>query len=218
VRIRVLIAIAAVLVVALGLKHLVFSGPSEQEQTDKVRVKVERLAQAKDVEGLVQQAQSSDEHAASLAVAALGNVGEAARQHIERALVDHRPAVREKAATAFAKVAPRQDAAKLAIMARKDGSANVRAAAVTGLERMDALTEMDAILDAMVDMDPAVRRRASRAALRFSGVLVQYNPDASIEDCRQGAERMRKYWQANKAEAFKTLELFLKQNQASQGQ
>lgn len=139
----------------------------------------------------------------------MGRLGEVAAPKIERAFSDPRAAVREKAATAYAKVATPQNAGKLATLVKEDKSPNVRAAAVTGLERMDALPQMDAILAAMVDPDPAVRRRAAHAARRFTGVNVQYDPEANLEECRQGAVRMRAYWQANKAEAFKAYELYV---------
>jgi HEAT repeat protein len=203
VRIRVLIGVAAALALALGAKYLFFSVPSPDEKTDHARAKAEALVRAKDVEGLVKEVQGSDEHAASLAVSALGYLGEAARLAVERALADRRPGVREKAATSFAKVATREQAGKLVALVKKDESANVRAAAVASLDRMMAFQEMDAIIDAMEDPDPAVRRRASKAATRFSGVAVQYNPDASLEECRQGAQRMRAYWEQEGVRATK---------------
>jgi HEAT repeat protein len=205
VRIRILIGVAAALALALGAKYLFFSGPSPDEKTDHARAKAEQLARAKDVEGLVKEVQGSDEHAAKLAVSALGDLGEAARLAVERALADRRPGVREKAATSFAKVATREQAGKLVALVKKDESANVRAAAVASLDRMLAFQEMDAIIDAMEDPDPAVRRRASKAATKFSGVTVQYYPDASLEECRQGAQRMRQYWEKNKVNTLKLL-------------
>ena len=204
-RIRVLIAVAAALVVALGAKYIFFSSPPRDQKADQARVKAEQLVRVKDVEGLCKQVQSSDEHAAKLAVSALGDLGEVARSAIQGALSDRRPAVREKAAISFAKVAPREQAVKLADMVKKDESPDVRAAAVAGLDRMFAFQEMDAIIDAMEDTDPAVRRRASKAAIKFSGVTVQYYPDASLEECRQGAQRMRQYWQQNKVNTMKLL-------------
>lgn len=204
-RIRVLIAVAAALVVALGAKYIFFSSPPRDEKADQARAKAEQLVRAKDVEGLCKEVQGSDEHAASLAVSALGDLGEAARSAVEGALGDRRPAVREKAATSFAKVATHEQAGKLANIVKKDESPDVRAAAVAGLDRMFAFQEMDAIIDAMEDPDPAVRRRASKAAIKFSGVTVQYYPDASLEECRQGAQRMRQYWEKNKVNTLKLL-------------
>ena len=204
-RIRILIGVAAALVLALGAKYIFFSGPPRDQNTDQVRAKAEQLVRAKDVEGLVKEVQGSDEHAASLAVSALGDLGEAARSAIQGALSDRRPAVREKAATSFAKVATHEQAVKLVAMVKKDESPDVRAAAVAGLDRMFAFQEMDAIIDAMEDPDPAVRRRASKAATKFSGVTVQYYPDASLEECRQGAMRMRQYWEKNKVNTLKLL-------------
>lgn len=204
-RIRILIGVAAALALALGAKYIFFSGPSPDEKVEPARAKTEALVRAKDVEGLVKEVQSPDEHAAKLAVSALGELGEAARPVIQQALSDRRPAVREKAATSFAKVAPREQADKLANVVKNDESSNVRAAAVAGLDRMFAFQEMDAIINAMEDPDPAVRRRASKAATKFTGVTVQYNPDASLEECRKGAQRMREYWQQNKLNTMKLL-------------
>jgi HEAT repeat protein len=203
VRIRILIAIAAALALAFGAKYVFFSEPSPDEKTDPARAKAEMLVRAKDVEGLAREIQNPDAHAASLAVSALGDLGEAARPAVQEALSDRRPAVREKAAIAFAKVATREQAVKLADMVRKDESSNVRAAAVAGLDRMYAYQETDAIIHAMEDPDPAVRRRASKAATKLIGVTVQYNPDASLEECLQGAQRMREYWEQNKFNLMK---------------
>lgn len=203
-RIRVLIAIAVALALALGVKRLFFGGRQQQEP-DRVRAQVEQLVRARDVEALARQVRSPDEHVAEMAVSALGELGEAARPAVREALSDRRPAVREKAAISFSKVAPREQAVKLADMVKKDESSDVRAAAVAGLDRMFAFQEMDAIIDAMEDPDPAVRRRASKAAIKFSGVTVQYNPDASLEECLEGAERMRQYWQQNKLGTMKLL-------------
>ena len=204
-RIRILIGVAAALALGLGAKYIFFSGPLPDEKVDQARAKTEALVRAKDVEGLVKEVRSPDEHAAKLAVSALGNLGEAARPAVQEALSDRRPAVREKAATSFAKVATHEQAVKLVALVKKDESPDVRAAAVAGLDRMFAFQEMDAIIDAMEDPDPAVRRRASKAATKFSGVTVQYYPDASLEECRQGAMRMRQYWEKNKVNTLKLL-------------
>ena len=204
-RVRILIAVAAALVVALGAKYLFFPGPAREENADQARQKTEQLVRAKDIDGLRKEVQGSDEYTAKVAVSALGELGAPARTAVEHALADRRPAVREKAATSFAKVATSEQAGKLVDLLRKDESPDVRAAAVASLDRMFAFREMDAIIDAMEDPDPAVRRRASKAAIKFSGVTVQYNPDASLEECRKGAKRMREYWEANKLNTIRLL-------------
>ena len=200
-RIRVLIAIAALLAAGLAVKYIFFSGPPADEGQDPAMVKVDELARAKDVAGLASQIQTGNEHMAALAVSALGRMGEVVRPEIERAMTDKRPVVREKAVTAFSKIAPREEAAKLAVMVKQDESADVRAAAVAGLDRMYAFQEMEAIIDAMKDSDPAVRRRASKAATKFTCATVQYNPEGSPQEWEQGAERMRQVWQQDKARA-----------------
>ena len=43
-----------------------------------------------------------------------------------------------------------------------------------------------------------------RAATKFSGVTVQYDPDASLAECRQGARRMREHWDKDKHKASNT--------------
>lgn len=194
-RIKILIGIAALLALAAGVR-LVFPGSEPNDQKDPVVKKVSELAAAKDVAGLAEQLSSPNERAAEMAVLAMGKVGKAARSHIERAMTDSRPGVREKAATAFSQVAVRQEAVKLAEMIQTDESANVRAAAVSGLRRMQAFQEMEAILRAMEDdPDPIVRRRASLAATKFAGVTVQYDPEGTPEQRSQGARRMREYWE-----------------------
>ncbi len=200
-RIRVLIAVAALLTVGVAVKYIFFSGPELYDGPDAAMAEVEKLARDKNVAGLARQVQKGNERMACLAVAAMGRMGEVVRPEIEKALTDKRPAVREKAATAFAKVAPRIEAAKLAVMIKQDTSADVRAAAVAGLDRMFAFQEMETILDAMEDSDPAVRRRASVAATKFTCAIVQYDPEGSLEECRRGAARMRKVWEQDKVKA-----------------
>ena len=196
-RIKILIGIAALLVLAAGAR-LLFPGSDPNDNQDEVVRKVHELAAAKNVDGLAEQARSKNQRAAEMAVLAMGKVGKAARAHIERAMTDGRPGVREKAATAFSQVAVRQEADKLAEIAKADKSANVRAAAISGLRKMQAFQEMEAVLHAMEDPDPIVRRRASLAATKFAGVTVQYDPEGSPEQIRQGALRMRKYWEREK--------------------
>lgn len=196
-RIKILIAIAALLALAVGAR-LIFPGSELADQQDPVVKKVGELAAAKDVAGLAEQVSGKNGRAAEMAVLAMGKLGKAARSHIERAMTDSRPGVREKAATAFSQVAVRQDADKLAEMVQTDKSADVRAAAVSGLRRMQAFQEMEAVLRAMEDPDPIVRRRASQAATKFAGVTVQYDPEGTPEQYRQGARRMREYWEREK--------------------
>ncbi len=197
-RTKILIVIAALLAVVVGA-NVFFGGSDPDGQEDPVVRKIQELADAEDVAGLAEQVRGSDERSAGIALLAMGKLGAAARPHIERAMTDARPAVREKAATAFSRVAVRQEATKLAEMAQGDSSANVRAAAVSGLRRMQAFQEMEAVLRALEDPDPIVRRRASQAATKFAGVTVQYDPEGSREQIRQGARRMRQYWESEKA-------------------
>lgn len=196
-RIKILIGIAALLLLAAGAS-LLFPGSDPDDNQDEVVRKVHELAAAENVDGLAEQARSKNQRAAEMAVLAMGKVGKAARTHIERAMTDERPGVREKAATAFSQVAVRQEADKLAQIAKTDKSANVRAAAISGLRKMQAFQEMEAVLRAMEDPDPIVRRRASLAATKFAGVTVQYDPEGSPEQIRQGALRMRQYWEREK--------------------
>jgi len=137
VRIKILIGIAALLALVAGA-GLLFPGSDPDDNQDEVVKKVHKLAAAKDVDGLAKQARSQNQRAAEMAVLAMGKVGKAARAHIERAMTDTRPGVREKAATAFSQVAVRHEAGKLAEIVKTDKSANVRAAAVSGLRKMQA--------------------------------------------------------------------------------
>jgi len=216
-RIRILIGILVLAVGALVVRMLFFSGPSDTGGGDETRRRIARLAEAKDIEALSEQAGGGDDHAATLAVSALGGLGPPALPALDKALADRRPAVREKAATSFSRIAPRGQAGKLASMSQSDPSPNARAAAVAGMDRMFAFQEMDAIIEAMEDSDPAVRRRASRLATKFAGVTVQYDPDASPAECRQGARRMRQYWQENKPQIIPFLTSYYKSTYEAAG-
>ncbi|MCD6303931.1 MAG: HEAT repeat domain-containing protein [Planctomycetes bacterium] len=214
-RLRILIGIAVVLAV-VAVWRLGFSGRSDgpvEKRPDLA--KIEHARRRKNIDVLKRAIKSSNPEIAGRAAAAMADIGPQALPVIEKALEDQRPRVREKAATAFAKVAPREQAGKLAEMVKQDRSANVRAAAVTGLERMFAYDQMETIIAAMEDPDVAVRRRAAAAARRFAGIRVGYRADDPPAKRHAAVQRMREIWQKEAPAARRYWEAILKKRQAS---
>jgi HEAT repeat protein len=196
-RLLVLIGVGLVMLAFLLGRWLFFG----DEAGDSELAGIRQLQEAGDVEALAERVRRADAPVAGRAVEALGRVGSQSLGHIEAAMRDPRPLVREKAATAFARVARYDNARSLARMAAKDESANVRAAAVSGLGKLAAFDEMDTILAAMNDPDLAVRRRAARAARKIACAEVGYDPEAPLAERRVAIERMRGVWEAGKGRA-----------------
>ena len=199
-RLLVLIGIGLLLLAFLAGRWLIF-GDDNGEAEDPQLAQIRQFQESGDVEGLAERVGRGDALVAGRAVEALGRVGSRSLRHIEAAMHDPRPRVREKAATAFARVARYDNARSLARMATKDESPNVRAAAVSGLGKLAAFDEMDTILAAMSDPDLAVRRRAGRAARKIACAEVGYDPEAPPAERRVAIERMRSVWKAEKDRA-----------------
>lgn len=123
----------------------------------------------------------------------LARRGTKARPEIERFLKHPTPAVREEAALAYPRVADGTAAPALARLATSDPEADVRAAAVTALGHMRAMDEMEAILNALEDPDPLVRRRAADAASRITGQ--RYDVNVPPDEWRRTVDEIRALWQ-----------------------
>jgi HEAT repeat protein len=184
---------------------------------DPAAERIEKHRREKNVKALAKEIGSKKESTARRAVAALGRIGTEAMGHIKEAMADPRPRVRERAAQAFADAGRHDEAAPLAKMVREDRSANVRAAAVSGLEHMFAFDQMDTIIAAMDDQDVAVRRRASAAARRFSGVVVGYKAEDPPDKRRAAIATLREVWEREKAGRYKYWEMILSKYKYKKG-
>ena len=157
--------------------------------------RIEQYRREGNVDGLAKDLDSADTETARRAVQALGHLGKKAVKHVERAVEDPRPQVREAAAAALGRLNDQSSSALLAEVAREDESASVRASAVSALGRMYACEQVEVLFDAMEkDDDTTVRRRAYAAYYRISGVGIDFRPDASLEARREVVEELRKLW------------------------
>ena len=191
-RVRVLIGVALVLAAVLGWRLL--SGGEGLSDPDANVVRIERLKRKGDVAALAREASGSNVKVARLAVEALGHLGTKATPHIESAMQDSRPEIREKAALALGRAAGVEHSAPLAKAAGSDPSARVRASAVTALGRMHAYTEMQTLLAALEDEDVDVRRRANAAIRRVLGVSFGFRANDPPEKRRRAIATIRRQW------------------------
>jgi len=201
--IRVLVFIVLAVALAALAAWQFLPGGEEGDGDDPDRARIAELRRAKNLDALGREVRNPSEQAARHAITALGRIGTEAMDHVREALDDKRPRVREKAATTYARIAQWEDGAPLAKLVRQDGSANVRAAAVSGLERMFAYDQMETILAAMEDEDVIVRRRAAEAARRFAGVRVGFKAEDPPAKRKAALARMRAEWTKHKARAEK---------------
>ena len=204
-----LIGIAVLLAAAAAWRLASWPRETPRDARDPDAARIAVLQREKNITALAREVSNPNVEVARHAVAALGRIGAESMEQVKHALSDTRPRVRERAAATFAHVARREDAAPLAKLVREDASANVRAAAVSGLERMFAYEQMETILAAMEDPDVAVRRRAAVAARRFACVIVGYKADAPPHKRKAAVQRMRSEWLKHRDRARKYWEMIL---------
>ena len=196
VRLRILIAIAVVLSVVVGWRLV--SGGGDRRNLGPDEARIDKLRRAGDVEALAAEIAGADEEAACRAVKAMASVGAKAVGHIERAMQDPRPKIRQKATLAYVRAAEPKQAAPLAKAARDDESPGVRAAAVTGIGRLCAYEEMETLLAAMDDPNLMVRRRAADAVAHIIGRRYRYNANDSSDKRRASIAVIRDVWAKDK--------------------
>ena len=199
-RLWILIVIAAALG-GVAAWVLFRGGDDDPALIDPAVARVEKLRKEKNVEELAKAVSHANESMARHALGALATFGHESLPQITKALSDPRPKVREKAATVFSQAADYQEAGEVARVATEDSSPDVRAAAVSTLDRMRAFTEMDALLAAMDDPDVVVRRRAYAAARRIACTEVLFKASDPPEKRRAALAKLRSVWQAEKARA-----------------
>jgi HEAT repeat protein len=199
-KLKILVAAAAILGLLL-IWQLMGSGGRPINELD---ARMEQLRAAGDVEALAAEAKSSDLPTARRAVEAMGFVGQKAIKHIRLALDDPRPQIRQKAATAYARVAEPKNIAPVTKAAQTDKSPVVRASAITALGRERIYEEMETLLDAMEkDDDVVVRRRATESVVLLIGRRYPYKPDAPAAQRRQSVAVIRKFWARARESASK---------------
>jgi len=190
-RLAVLIAFAALL---LGGVVWTFARPDDSLPRDPRAARIERYRREGNVGALAREVGDADVETARWAVQALGHLGKNAVKHVERALRDPRPRVREAAAAALGRLNDLSSAALLAETARNDKPANVRASAVSALGRMYAHEQMEALFDGMEDRSLTVRRRAYAAYYRITGVGLNFRADGPLPERRRAVEKLRDLW------------------------
>lgn len=172
------VAIAAV---AWGGSRLFFrSGPDEPESLQAKQVA--QLQHQRDVKGLSQAAKQPDPVLAVRAVQALGDLpGAEARQAVDAAARDARPAVREAAMSQYARVGSRDDVGVLRSAVATDREPAVRAAAAKTLGELRSWNGLEALLAGLNDSDVYVRRCSMAAIERITGVHYPYDADGPAD-------------------------------------
>ena len=194
-RLGALIALALLLVVGVVWR---FSSAGGDAEADPIAARIQRHRQNGDAAALAREASSADVKVARLAIHALAGSGPAGVPHIERAMRDKRPRVREAAAAALGRAAGRDRSAPLAEAAGKDPAANVRATAAAALGRMRAYNEMETLMAVLEDRDRAVRGRANAAICRITGVHFKFRAGDPPTKRREAIATIRELWRTMK--------------------
>jgi len=218
-RLRILVGIAVALGVATIVRLVFLGADGVTPESDPNLARIERLQRQRDVAALAREVSHPSEPVARRAVDALGALGPAGLEPIAEALADRRTRVRERAATAFARVATYEEAAPLAKLAREDASPDVRAAAVSGLGHMRAFREVETLITAMSDADVAVRRRAAAAVASITGISVGFKATDPRDRREPAVERMRAVWaeQKQRVSRYWTVILTMRKQRAEGG-
>ncbi len=190
-KVKILAVVAAILCVVAIWRLM----PTRDAPIGGLDARMEKLRADGDVEALSKEAASKDIPTARRAVESMGFVGFKALKHIRVAMEDPRPAVRQKAVTAYATAAkPKSIAPVLKEIVRTDNSPIVRATAVTALGRERVYEEMETLLAAMNDDDIVVRRRAAEAVVLMIGRRYPYKPHAPSAERLKSIAVIRKFW------------------------
>jgi HEAT repeat protein len=181
---------------ALALAAAGLAGCSEPE-TEVERIQA--LEKAGKVEALAEKAIEAEPMEARLAVRSLGRMGRQAEPALRQTMQKGQSVVRAEAALVYPMVAEREKAQEpLKDLARDDPEPHVRAAAVTALGHMRAMESMEALLQALNDPKPLVRRRAANAVERIMGRAYELYIDGPEEKRLQAIEGLRQDWNADK--------------------
>lgn len=165
-----------------------------EAEVDPIAARIEQHRRNGDTAALARETSSADVKAVRLAMYALVDSGPAGLPHIERAIRDDRPQVREAAAAALGRAAGRDRSGLLAEVVSKDTAANVRATAASALGRMRAYNEMETLMVALEDSDVTVRRRANAAINRITGVHFKFRADDPKDKRSKAIATLRELW------------------------
>jgi HEAT repeat protein len=200
-RLRLLICIAGLLAGAV-IGRMLLTGDESLEGLSPDEARIERLRRRGDVAALAEEVGSHQPKVAVLAVRALASLAPGSLPHLETAMEQPRPEVREAAAISLAQAGGRGKGALLA-EATNDESAKVRAAAVTGLGQVRAFDQMPALLAALEDDSLGVRRRAAEAITRITGIDFNFRADAPLDQRQRAAAQFRTLWELVKEDIRK---------------
>ncbi len=198
-RLQTLIGIALLVAAAVVWRYAVAKGGGNaavevDPEEDPIAARIEGHRRSRDTAALAKEASGDDVEAARLALYALAGSGSAGVPHIERAMRDQRPQVREAAAAALGRAAGRERSALLAEVVRDDTVASVRATAASALGGMRAYNEMETLMEALEDEDTAVRRRANAAISRITGIQFKFRADGPQKDRDKAIATMWELW------------------------
>jgi hypothetical protein len=161
--------------------------------------RIQDLEKSGKVDALAERAMEGDPKEARLAVRSLSRMGRQAEPALRQTMQKGRPVVRAEAALVYPMVAEREKAQEtLTDHAHKDPEPHVRAAAVTALGHMRAIESMEALLSALNDPDPLVRRRAANAVERIMGRSYELHVNGPEEKRLEAIDGLRQDWNADK--------------------
>ena len=157
------------------------------------------LEQSGEVEALAERAVEGEPLEARMAVRSLGRLGRQAEPALRETMRKGKPVVRAEAALVYPMVADREKAQEpLKDLAHDDPEPHVRAAAVTALGHMRAMESMEALLEAVNDPNPLVRRRAADAVERIMGRSYELHIDGPEEKRLKAIDGLRQDWLTDK--------------------
>jgi len=160
---------------------------------------IQELEQSGEVEALAERAVEGQPLEARMAVRSLGRLGRRAEPALRETMQKGKPVVRAEAALVYPMVADREKAQEpLKDLAHDDPEPHVRAAAVTALGHMRAMESMEALLEAVNDPNPLVRRRAADAVERIMGRSYELYIDGSEEERLKAIDGLRQDWLKDK--------------------
>ena len=192
-RLRVLIGMAVVPAL-LAIGQALLTEDASLAGLTPQQARIEKLRRAGNVDALAEELTGSDPAGAVLAAEALGSLGTEATSHLEPAMKDPRPEVREVVALALARAGGPGAIPILSPAVRTDTSPPVRAAAVTALGKLGDPDAMGILLDALGDSNAGVRGRAAEAVSTISGIEFGFRPNDPPARRQQAQRQIRMLW------------------------
>jgi HEAT repeat protein len=142
--------------------------------------RIEKLEKAKDIPALKAAVLDPDEQVAQRAVVAIGNIaGPGGAAHLQPALADKRPLIRQTAVAQLGHLGDRDNVEDITAVLHRDAAPEVRAAAAQALGELRSWKALPSVIDALNDPDRFVRRSADHAVGQIFGLKFRFDPDAS---------------------------------------